>query len=236
MSRILLVDDDKELCELLRELLELEGFELDICHDGVSALEQLAQQHYDVIVLDVMMPRLNGFDTLRELRSRTTTPVLMMTARGDEVDRIVGFEVGADDYLPKPCNPRELIARLNAILRRVKMEQSSHQQSASADILSCGPLQLHPATQSAQLGDTALELTQTEFGLLQRLLEQPGVLVSKEQLMQQVLQRRLGPFDRSIDMHISNLRKKLGEHPQAPSIRTVRGRGYLLTATQEDGQ
>lgn len=231
MSRILLVDDDKELCELLQELLQLEGFEIDICHDGVSALDQVAEQRYDIIVLDVMMPRLNGFDTLRELRSRVTTPVLMMTARGDEVDRIVGFEVGADDYLPKPCNPRELIARLNAILRRVKMEQHSQHPARAPATLCCGPLQLDPATQSAQLGEHVLELTQTEFGLLHQLLAQPGALISKEQLMQQVLNRRLGPFDRSIDMHVSNLRKKLGDHVQAPTIRTVRGRGYLLAAS-----
>lgn len=234
MNRILLVDDDQELCQLLEDFLQLEGFEVDICHDGQCALSKGLNNQYDVIVLDVMMPKLNGFDTLRELRSSSTTPVLMMTARGDEVDRIVGFEMGADDYLPKPCSPRELVARLKAIIRRVDLEKPAS-QDANHDCIAVGDLQLNHAAHRVERGGEALELTHTEFSLLQILMQQAGSLVSKEELMRKALNRRLGAFDRSIDMHMSNLRRKLGAYPEGnPRIKTVRGLGYLLLKPDDD--
>jgi len=229
MSRILLVDDDKELCQLLREFLELESFEVDTCHDGQSALSKALNYPYDVIVLDVMMPKLNGFDTLRALRGESNTPVLMMTARGDEIDRIVGFEMGADDYLPKPCSPRELVARLKAIIRRVGLEKHEAPSSVPTDHWVVGDLELFSAAHRVVRAGDTLELTHTEFSMLQVLMQQAGTLVSKEDLTRKALNRKLGPFDRSTDMHLSNLRKKLGNYPDgSPRFKTVRGMGYLL--------
>lgn len=230
MNRILLVDDDLELCQLMSDFLSLEGFTIDVVHNGEDALTKTQQHSYDVIVLDVMMPKLNGFDTLRQLRSDNSTPVLMMTARGDEVDRIVGFEMGADDYLPKPCSPRELVARLRAIIRRVEMEREGESATGqSSDVLTHADLELKPGSHKARRDGELLDLTQTEFRLLQMLMEQPGEMVSKDDMMKTVLNRNLGPFDRTIDMHISNLRKKLG--PMAGGdqrIITIRGAGYQL--------
>ena len=234
MSRILLVDDDKELCELLQEFLELEGFDVDLCHDGQSALKKGLNTDYDVIVLDVMMPKLNGFDTLRELRGECNTPVLMMTARGDEIDRIVGFEMGADDYLPKPCSPRELVARLKAIIRRVGLDKSTDNKPQLTDHLIIGDLELFTTAHRVLCNGVSLELTHTEFSLLLVLMQQLGQLVSKEDLMRKALNRKLGPFDRSIDMHLSNLRRKLGPYPNGNArIKTVRGMGYLLMKPED---
>ncbi|MEH6627433.1 MAG: response regulator transcription factor [Motiliproteus sp.] len=229
MNRILLVDDDKELCQLLQEFLELEGFAVDVCYDGQSALNKAPLQPYDVIVLDVMMPKLNGFDTLRELRTESNTPVLMMTARGEEIDRIVGFEMGADDYLPKPCSPRELVARLKAIIRRVGLEKTGTDTLPQSDYLCVGDLKLSTSSHRVTRGDTTLELTHTEFNLLQILMQRVGELVSKEDLNRKALNKQLGPFDRSIDMHMSNLRRKIGAYDDGSSrIKTVRGMGYML--------
>lgn len=241
MSQILLVDDDPELCQLMTDFLSLEGFDIDVAHNGEEALKQVQRKTYDVIVLDVMMPKLNGFDTLRRLRSDNQTPVLMMTARGDEVDRIVGFEMGADDYLPKPCSPRELVARLRAIIRRVDLERDAEQSTQTLnkpdDCLRHVDLELKPAAHKARRGDEVLDLTQTEFGLLQMLLEQPGEMVSKEEMMKRVLNRNLGPFDRTIDMHISNLRKKLGPFANGDQrIITIRGLGYLLAQPESESE
>lgn len=230
MSRILLVDDDLELCQLMSDFLSLEGFTIDVVHNGEDALSQTQKHQYDVIVLDVMMPKLNGFDTLRQLRADNQTPVLMMTARGDEVDRIVGFEMGADDYLPKPCSPRELVARLRAIIRRVEMErETENTPTSNGDSLHHVDLELKPGSHKARRNGELLDLTQTEFRLLQMLMEQPGEMVSKDAMMKTVLNRTLGPFDRTIDMHISNLRKKLGPMDNGDQrIITIRGVGYLL--------
>lgn len=235
MSKILFVDDDLELCQLMTEFLELEGFDLDVVHNGEEALKKVDQQSYDVIVLDIMMPKLNGFDTLRQLRTEHLTPVLMMTARGDEVDRIVGFEMGADDYIPKPCNPRELVARLRAIIRRVTLERRAITPSqTSHDTLYNDNLTMNIAAHSARLNGERLELTQTEFGLLALLMEQPGEQVTKERMMKAVLKRNLGPFDRTIDMHMSNLRRKVGTLSNGqPRIITIRGSGYLLAKPED---
>lgn len=225
MKRILLVDDDIELSRMLAEYLQLEGFDTDCVHDGSSALEQLKRQTYNLMVLDVMMPGLNGFDTLKALRQQYRLPVVMMSARGEEVDRIIGLEIGADDYLPKPCSPRELVARINANLRRVSLEQ----QPQSTPSLTINGLSLDPDTLRADYGDQSLELTHTEFVILRLLMEQQGKLITRDTLMREALNRRLGPYDRSIDMHLSNLRRKLGPaHPAAVEIRTVRGSGYML--------
>ncbi len=232
MDKILLVDDDLELCQMLAEFLELEGFSVDQAHDGEQALQQVAEQQYAVIILDVMMPALNGFDTLKQLRGgsgdEARTPVLMMSARGEEVDRIVGLEIGADDYLPKPCSPRELLARIRAIIRRVALENGSN-DSHDDNLLSYAGLNLNRQDFSASANGQPLALTQTEFRILECLLDQADRLVTKQDLTRHALNRNLGPYDRSIDMHLSNLRRKLSQaegcHIQ---IQTVRGSGYRL--------
>ncbi|MBY5994124.1 response regulator [Ferrimonas balearica] len=225
MNRILLVEDDQGLCELLGQLLELEGFELTICQDGPSGLTAAQSGQHDLVLLDVMLPGLNGFDLLRQLRQKSEVPVLMLTARGDDIDRVVGLEIGADDYLPKPFNDRELIARIRAILRRTKDKESG---SAGQDELVSGDITLYPRRQEAWVGDTLLPLTATEFTLLHELVQTPGELASKEQLSETVLGKKLMPFDRSLDMHLSNLRRKLPERVDGrPRVKTVRGKGYI---------
>lgn len=240
MKKILLVDDDVELCSLLSDYLQMEGFTVEVVHNGQLALDAVAKQHFDVIVLDVMMPELNGFDTLNQLRSKDSTPVLMMTARGDEIDRIVGFEMGADDYLPKPCSPRELVARLRAIIRRIDMEKSAPDpQSQNSEKITHLDVELHLASRKARLKGEPLDLTQTEFRILQLLMEHPGEMISKDRLMDEVLNRKLGPFDRTIDMHMSNIRKKLGplnlgpNNNEEPRIITIRGAGYQLVIPEQ---
>ena len=229
LTRILLADDDIELCALLSEYLSYEGFEVDAVHDGAAAVEQGRDGNYDIVVLDVMMPKLNGFDALRALREHTRTPVLMLTARGDDVDRIVGLEMGADDYLPKPCNPRELVARLRAILRRSQAWSSG---GDGFEPVIAGELELRPGTREALLSGVALALTSAEFNVLEALVRRIGKIVSKSDLSEQALGRKLERYDRSIDVHVSNLRKKLGPLSDgAPRIKTVRGAGYIYVLT-----
>ncbi len=224
-KRILLADDDVELCALLSEYFIQEGFEVEAVHDGASAVERARGGDFDIVILDVMMPRLNGFDALRSLREHTRTPVLMLTARGDDVDRIVGLEMGADDYLPKPCNPRELVARLRAILRRSQYWASPER---AGEPVTAGDLELRPATREALLSGAPLSLTSAEFSVLEVLIRRIGRVVSKGELSEQALSRPLERYDRSIDVHVSNLRKKLGPLPgNAPRIKTVRGAGYI---------
>jgi DNA-binding response OmpR family regulator len=229
IPRILLADDDIELCGLLSEYLGQEGFEVDAVHDGAAAVEQGRDGQYDIVILDVMMPKLNGFDVLRSLREHTRAPVLMLTARGDDVDRIVGLEMGADDYLPKPCNPRELVARLRAILRRSQGWSSGDDGS---EPIVAGDLELRPGTREALLSGVALILTSAEFNVLETLVRRIGRVVSKGDLSEHALGRKLERYDRSIDVHVSNLRKKLGPLPDgAPRIKTVRGAGYIYVRT-----
>ncbi|MCS3457589.1 DNA-binding response OmpR family regulator [Aeromonas sp. BIGb0405] len=230
MNRILLVDDDLDLTQLLHEILTLEGFQVTVADDGEQGLQRLAEQAFDLILLDVMMPRLNGFAMLARLREHLDTPVLMLTARGDSQDRVNGLEAGADDYLAKPFDDRELLARIRAILRRT---QHSSTQKLGADEVSFMDIQLQPGLQQARCAGRELDLTATEFGLLECLLRSPGQIISKKLLSEQVLGKKLEPFDRAIDMHLSNLRKKLPERPDGqPRFKTVRGRGYLwLEAT-----
>ncbi len=222
-ARILIIDDDVELCGLLREFLGTEGYELEAQHRGGGAAARAVSGKYALVVLDVMLPEVNGFDILREIRRTSKVPVILLTARGDEVDRIVGLELGADDYLPKPFNPRELIARVRAILRRTSRVGVDGQR------LTAGDIGLDPAAREAWINDRRLELTSAEFSLLEAFLRDAGRVVTRERLTEAVLGRKVaGPFDRVIDVHISNLRKKLGDAPAGERIKAVRGAGYLF--------
>ncbi len=226
---ILIIDDDRELCALLGEFLLLEGFSTQACHDGNEALAHCRDHPYDAIVLDVMLPGLQGLEVLRQLRAFSATPVLMLTARGDDTDRIVGLEMGADDYLPKPCNPRELAARLRAILRRSRVSDNPSE-------LVVGNTRIDPARRSATHGDTDLLLTSAEFNILQVLLNRAGTVVDKDTLSRQALGRGLNAYDRSIDVHVSKIRKKLAAAGGGQSIVNVRGVGYQFTCGAGGGE
>ena len=231
MSKILLVDDDIELTDLLAEVLRLTGFEVEIANNGQEALDKLNSSH-QLVLLDVMMPVLNGIETLKKIRQTSNVPVMMLTARGEEIDRVLGLELGADDYLPKPFNDRELVARIKAILRRVSASESSQNSTAlpsEENTLEFAGLVLHSGLQQATYKGQDLGLTGSEFALLHKLVLRPGQIVSREELSMNVLGKHLSPFDRSIDMHMSNLRKKLPERDNGlPWLKTLRGRGYLL--------
>jgi DNA-binding response OmpR family regulator len=226
-ARLLVVDDDPDLCDLLRWYLEAEGFTIAVAQNGTDGIHAGTSDKYDLIVLDVMLPDMKGFDVLRELRSRMRTPVLMLTARGDEFDRVLGLQMGADDYLPKPFSPYELIARIGAILRRSgwQSEQASPPRPLS---IRSGDLELDLAARSALRSGEFLHLTSAEFDLLYAFLESPGQVLSREALAERVLGRKFSPFDRSLDLHVSNLRRKLGLQANGiERIRSVRGIGYL---------
>lgn len=223
-NRILIIDDDIELCELLADWLKAEGFSVTAVHDGPAGLELARREPPDAIILDVMLPGMSGLEVLRSLRQSCRVPLLMLSARGEPVDRILGLELGADDYLPKPCDPRELVARLRALLRRAQPHTESGQ------MLQAGDLRLDTDALMAWLSDELLPLTQTEALILRTLMERPAQLVDRQALSKQALGKPLGPYDRSLDMHMSNLRRKLGPHPDGrPRIQSVRGRGYLWT-------
>jgi two-component system OmpR family response regulator len=214
-----------ELCAMLAEYLEAEDFEVDAVHDGETGAQRAVEGGYDVVVLDVMLPRLSGLDALRRIRQEASVPVLMLTAKGDDVDRIVGLELGADDYLPKPCNPRELVARLRAILRRAgNSDEGEHHAHRELKI---GKAVLYPGKRVAEWDGQALELTSTEFNVLSVMMHKAGEVVSKQELSERALGRSLARYDRSLDMHVSNLRRKLGllDDGRSP-IQTVRGVGY----------
>ena len=225
MSKLLLVDDDIELTELLSTLLELEGFDVETANNGLEALQKL-NESYKLVLLDVMMPKLNGIETLKEIRKVSNVPVMMLTARGEDIDRVLGLELGADDYLPKPFNDRELIARIKAILRR---SVSPSNNTANVEILSFDGITLHFSHGIATYNEENLNLTDYEFKILCLLLKSKGNVVSREELSLEVMEKPLTPFDRSLDMHISNLRRKLPERKNKPSwFKTLRGKGYLL--------
>src|SRR5687767_7937221 len=226
MNRVLIIDDDEELCDLVSEYLTVEGFKTHCVHDGETGLQQAKTGDYDLTILDVMLPKMNGFDVLRNLREESDVPVLMLTARGDDMERIVGLEIGADDYLPKPFNPRELVARLRAILRRASEPGDAHMPER----INVEDLELSPSARSVKRAGEELPVTSVEFDLLAALLREAGKVVKKEDLSERVLERRLSPYDRSLDMHISNLRKKLGPRPDGGDrIKTVRSVGYIYT-------
>ncbi|MBD8899854.1 response regulator transcription factor [Rhodanobacter sp. DHG33] len=225
MTRILIADDDRELCRLLSEYLQREGFAVDLAHDGEEALARLhnAAQRPDLLILDVMMPGRDGLETLRELRMKYRLPVIMLSARGEPVDRVVGLELGADDYLSKPCLPRELLARVRAQLRR------HAPGAAAAGELQLGVLKLFPGERRALVEERELSLTGAEFQLLLALAQRAGELVDKVALTRLALGRELERYDRSIDVHVSRVRHKLAEaSAQAPRIDSVRGAGYVL--------
>ena len=227
MDKILIIDDDEELCELVSEYLGVEGFEVESVNDGETGLKSALSGDYDMVILDVMLPKMNGFDVLRNLREQSQLPVLMLTARGDDMERIVGLEIGADDYLPKPFNPRELAARLRAILRRATADETD---MADDDKLSVDGVEVVASARTATCDGKDLNLTSVEFEVLAELLREAGKIVKKEDLSERVLGRSLSPFDRSLDMHISNVRKKLGPRADGSErIKTIRSVGYIYT-------
>ncbi|MFA9488182.1 MULTISPECIES: response regulator [unclassified Mannheimia] len=236
MSRILVIDDDVELTDLLEELLSLEGFQIKVVHNGQEGLNELDVNQYDLVLLDVMMPVLNGIETLKRIRQKYVLPVLILSARDEQIDRILGLELGADDYLPKPFNDRELVARMKAILRRTtvtSIKNNISTDSSTAEqgtkLLQFASVELNPGHQQAFYQGNDLDLTGTEFALLKLLVCNPGEILSRELLSLEVLGKQLTPYDRAIDMHISNLRKKLPEREDGLSwFKTLRGKGYLL--------
>jgi len=225
-KRILIIDDDTGLCELLTSYLSSEGFDVDSTHDGEAGAVRALAGDYALIVLDVMLPKLNGFEVLRRIRQSSQVPVLMLTARGDEIDRIVGLEMGADDYLPKPFNPRELVARLRAIQRRTLAALPTGE--LKPDTLEVGDVTLDLGTRTVRCAGAPIELTSLEFSVFEALLRLAGTVVSREELTRQALGREFGSYDRSIDVHVSSLRKKLGPGSGGEDrIKSVRGIGYL---------
>ena len=228
MNRILVIDDDIDLCELLTDYLTTEGFVVEVEHNGEAGAARALASDYELVVLDVMLPGINGFEVLRRLRAGSATPVLMLTARGDDVDRIVGLEMGADDYLPKPFNPRELVARIRAVQRRTAAAPTTG--TAPGDALAVGDVTLDLGARTVHVDGAPVELTSVEFSLLEVLVRLAGQVVSREELSQQALGRKLNAYDRSIDVHVSSLRRKLGAlGEESERIKTVRGIGYFYT-------
>lgn len=231
MNKLLLIDDDKELTQLINEYLTAEGFEVDMVHDGQQAVEISNYDQYAAIVLDVMLPIRSGFEVLKQLRQRSQTPVLMLTAKGDTIDRVIGLEIGADDYLPKPCDPRELVARIRAVLRRAAPATTHH---PAVERISAEKLTLHLGSRSVTWHETDVPLTGTEFSVLELLVRRAGQVISKDDMTEQALNRKLTPYDRSIDVHVSNIRKKLTQAgANKELIINVRGAGYMLTLSDD---
>jgi two-component system, OmpR family, response regulator CpxR len=234
MDRVLIIDDDFELCSLVGEYLAPEGFRVDSVHDGETGLQKALHGSYLLVVLDVMLPGMSGFDVLRRIRATSRIPVLLLTARGEDVDRIVGLEIGADDYLPKPFNPRELVARIRAVLRRTSADPKGVGSSRPPEIVRIGDIELDPATRTVKHAGQPVDLTSVEFNLLEVLLREAGRVVTREELVSAVLSRKFSPFDRSIDMHVSKVRKKLGDlNGDTEHIKTVRGVGYIFARPRE---
>jgi len=226
--RVLVVDDDRELCSLIQDYLEPLGYVVTSVHNGIDGLELALAGDCDVVLLDLMLPGLDGFEVLQRLRQHSQVPVLMLTARGEEADRIVGLEIGADDYLPKTFSTRELLARLRAVMRRSGGSASLGTEEVAPDIV-VGDLRINPDTRTAVLGDKPLELTALEFNLLELLARGRGRVKTREQLIEAITDRHSDGMDRSVDVHIWSLRRKLGDDPKAPRyIRTIRAVGYML--------
>jgi len=227
MDKLLLVDDDVELCDMLQSYLAQEGFQADAVHNGENAIETILSGTYDLVILDIMLPGQSGFEVLKAVREKSSIPVLMLTARGEDVDSIVGLELGADDYLAKPCSPRVLVAHMRAILRR-SMAQNS--PNGSNEQLSIGNIELFPQSRTVYREQNPVALTSTEFTILETLMRNAGTVVNKNELSEIALGRKLAHFDRSLDVHISNVRKKLGFiTEQNDCIKTVRNVGYLFS-------
>ena len=224
--KLLMIDDDTGLCELLCEYLTAQGFQIECTHDGEQGLKLALEHEYALILLDVMLPKLDGFEVLKQLRQKKLTPVIMLTAKGEDFDRIFGLELGADDYIPKPFNHRELLARVKAITRRI--EHITSLTNTSSSKLSVNNIIINLAAREASVDEHPLSLTGTEYEVLALLVKHAGEVVSKERISEQVLGRRLASFDRSIDMHVSNIRKKIAEFNSAERIKTMRGTGYVF--------
>lgn len=235
MNRILVIDDDTELCELLADYLRPEGFEVEAVYDSSGGIERALSGEHSLVILDVMLPGMSGFDVLRKIRSGSKVPVLMLTARGDDVDRIVGLEMGADDYLPKPFNPRELVARIRAVQRRASPVANEAEKAGLGGQIVVGDIELDAGAREARQSGRVVDLTAVEFNLLEALIREAGRVVSREDLVRKVLGRRLVAYDRSIDVHVSSLRKKLGhEVAGLERIKTIRGVGYLYARQPEE--
>jgi two-component system response regulator CpxR len=223
--KLLLIDDDTVLAELLSDYLATEGFELISCHDGISGLAKAYDDKISLILLDVMMPGLTGFEVLKALGGNHKTPILMLTAKGDNASRILGLELGADDYLPKPFQHRELLARINAILRRIDIVKNSKAQNTALQV---NGVKLNHAIRQVSCHNQLIELTGTEYQIIEHLMSKPGGIVSKSEISEQVLKRKLSAFDRSIDMHVSNIRRKLLPFSPSDKLKTIRGAGYIF--------
>ncbi|GLR72330.1 response regulator [Agaribacter marinus] len=227
MNKILIIDDDADLTDLLSEYLQQQGFSTDVENLPNAGINKLREHSFDILLLDVMMPEIDGFAALAEIRKFSKIPVIMLTARGDDYDKILGLELGADDYLPKPFNHRELVARIKALIRRVDPKG----MLADNDVIDLHGLRINVSNQVIQYKDKVVETTGTEFQLLVHLVNHAGRLQSKQVLCEKVLGRKLSPFDRSLDMHISNLRKKIAEYGVKDVIKTVRGNGYMISVS-----
>jgi len=226
-QRILVIDDDVELCQLLTNYLAHDGFQIEAVHDGLEGLERALSGEFALVILDLMLPGMGGTEVLSRIRLRSALPVIMLSARGEDIDRIRGLEIGADDYVPKPFNPRELSARIHSVLRRASAARSSVTAPPPERIL-IGDVELIAGSRSVRRGDRPVELTSVEFDLLETFFKAPGRVIPREELTRVVLGRELGPMDRSIDVHVSNLRKKLGPAPDhGERIKAVRSVGYL---------
>ena len=228
MNKLLIIDDDKELCELLDDYLGSEGFTVEFVNEPLAGIERALSGEHDLVVLDVMMPRMNGFDALRNIRAASKIPVLMLTARGSDVDRIVGLEIGADDYLPKPFNSRELVARIKAVLRRSEPDNLLGKRTPVT--ITLGDLILDSGKRSLSRSGTLMEISSIEFSILEVLLGMAGQVLTRDELARKALGRENSVYDRSIDVHISSLRRKLGPNPdETERIKTVRNLGYLYS-------
>lgn len=233
-TRVLVVDDDRKLCRLIRDYLEPMGYEIEMAHSGPDGLERALNQKYSAMILDLMLPGMDGFEVLKQLRRTSDIPVLMLTGRGEEPDRIVGLELGADDYLPKTFSTRELLARLRAVTRRTARKPEGAASEPMEETV-VGPLRIRPASRIALLKDEPLTLTPVEFDLLACLAQAKGRVKTREQLLDAISDRNYDVFDRSIDVHISALRKKLGDDPKNPRfIKTLRVAGYMLIDPDEE--
>ena len=230
MNRLLVVDDDIELCSLVTKYLEREGFEVKTVNEGEQGIELALSGKYTLVILDVMLPGVNGFDALRRIRTHSRVPVLMLSARAEEVERIVGLEIGADDYLAKPFNPHELVARIRAIIRRAQPNSQFAPEKIPYHLLTVGDIELDKNTWKVRRSGEVVELTTLEFNLLEVLIRVAGHVVTREELVETVLGRKFDPFDRSLDMHVSNLRKKLGHQVSGVErVKSVRGVGYVYS-------
>ena len=228
MHRVLVIDDDIELCELVSEYLLPEGFAQESVHDGEQGLARAISGEHEFVVLDVMLPSLGGFEILRRIRAVSNIPILMLTARGDDLDRVMGLEIGADDYLRKPFNPRELVARIRAIQRRSQLVDVA--KTADRKLVVVDDVEMDLEAMAVKNRSQIVEMTSVEFGVLEILLSAAGTVVTREHLVKKVLGRRLLAYDRSIDVHVSNLRRKLGPtRDGSERIKTVRGVGYFYT-------